>query len=129
MKNKKSFIGALDAANIPYKTDLTLAEHSTFRIGGRADLALVPRSCEEMIAAIKLSRDSGEKYAVIGNGSNILFSDAGYDGIMILTDKFNRFSVKDNRICGVFQASFHNTVAGSGVSLGVQVHQKHFFAF
>ena len=104
MKNKKSFIGAIDAANIPYKTDLPLSEHSTFRIGGRAALALLPRSCEEMISAIKLAKSSGEKYAVIGNGSNILFSDAGYDGIIILTEKMTRFSVKENRIsagCGL----------------------------
>jgi len=104
MKNINSLIGALDAANIPYKTDLPLSEHSTFRIGGRAALALLPRSCEEMISAIKLAKSSGEKYAVIGNGSNILFSDAGYDGIIILTEKMTRFSVKENRIsagCGL----------------------------
>jgi len=104
MKNINSLIGALDAANIPYKTDLHLSEHSTFRIGGGAALALLPRSCEEMISAIKLVKGSGEKYAVIGNGSNILFSDAGYDGIIILTEKMTRFSVKENRIsagCGL----------------------------
>jgi len=104
MKNINSLIGALDAANIPYKTDLPLSEHSTFRIGGGAALALLPRSCEEMISVIKLAKNSGEKYSVIGNGSNILFSDAGYDGIIILTEKMTRFSVKENRIsagCGL----------------------------
>ena len=106
MMNQKTerIIDALAEAGIEYAADSSVAARSSFKIGGRAALALLPRSCEEMISAIKLARDSGEKYAVIGNGSNILFSDAGYDGIIILTEKMTRFSVKENRIsagCGL----------------------------
>lgn len=104
MKNTEFLIDRLNAANISYKTELPLSEHSTFRIGGNASLAVMPESCEAMIYAVKLAKESGEKYTVIGNGSNILFSDKGYDGVIILTEKFNRFSVKENKIsagCGV----------------------------
>ncbi len=60
-----------------------LKMHSTFRIGGSADLLVTP-SCEEHLKIIfDFINKNKIKYIVIGNGSNILFSDAGFRGIVI----------------------------------------------
>lgn len=60
-----------------------LKMHSTFRIGGPADLLVTP-TCDEQIAILfKFINENNIRFIVIGNGSNILFSDAGFRGIVI----------------------------------------------
>jgi UDP-N-acetylmuramate dehydrogenase len=62
-----------------------LARHSTFRVGGRADVFHAPRTIEGLIGAIELCRGLGLPYVVIGGGSNILFPDRGVRGVVIST--------------------------------------------
>ena len=62
-----------------------LYKHSTFRIGGEAKVAYFPESADELAGILdKLSSD-GERYIVIGNGSNMLFDDRGFDGAVVFT--------------------------------------------
>jgi len=77
--------GALEYKNIEYKKQVLLSEHSTFRIGGYASVVAFPKNESELIEVVKIANDKKIKYTVIGNGSNILFSDRGYDGIIIST--------------------------------------------
>lgn len=74
--------------------DLPLSKHSSLRIGGTADRAIFPRSAEEMVAVIDLLADSGERFDIIGNASNILFDDAGYRGTLIFTRNMSRVSIE-----------------------------------
>ena len=62
-----------------------LSKHSSFKIGGDAKAAYFPRSKEEFIFLLdKFSRE-GERFFVVGNGSNLLFDDLGFDGSVIFT--------------------------------------------
>ena len=61
--------------------------HTTFRIGGRADVMLLPSDETEIRAAVKICRDNKMQYIVIGNASNILVSDKGYRGVVIKLGK------------------------------------------
>ncbi len=63
----------------------SLARHTTFRVGGRADIFHAPRTVEGLIGAIELCRSLGLRYAVVGGGSNILFSDRGFRGVILST--------------------------------------------
>ena len=104
MKNIDILTSRLDAAKISYITNAPLSDHSTFKIGGSAALCVLPEGCEAMIYALNLAKEYAEKHTVIGKGSNVLFSDAGYDGVIILTKNFKRSSVKENKIsagCGL----------------------------
>jgi UDP-N-acetylmuramate dehydrogenase len=67
----------------PLRRDVPLSEMSSFRIGGPADFFFQARSEEELKAAIRLARRHGRRYFVIGGGTNILFDDAGYRGLII----------------------------------------------
>lgn len=67
-----------------------LSRHSTFRTGGEADLAIFPKDRAELLSALSVLRERGERYTVIGNGSNILFDDNGYRGAVIFTKNMNR---------------------------------------
>lgn len=67
-----------------------LKKHSTFRIGGPADVLVIPQSEDELRQIFEFIQKSKVKYIVIGNGSNILFSDRGFNGIVIkIANGFN----------------------------------------
>ena len=71
--------------SIEVKENEILAKHSTFKIGGEAAYAVFPKNKAEFISAIKSTMDSDTKYRVVGHGSNILFDDKGFDGVIIFT--------------------------------------------
>ena len=73
----------LHSENIPYQEQELLAAHCTFKIGGPAELFVRPETEEQLCRAIALCRECGIKYYLLGNGSNVLFEDAGYRGAVI----------------------------------------------
>ncbi len=62
-----------------------LSKHSSFKIGGEARYAIFPKSKDELISAIETVKRSNVKFAIVGNGSNLLFDDDGFDGAIIFT--------------------------------------------
>lgn len=71
-----------------------MSAHTSFRIGGPADLLVRPRSVEELKACLKVFRDHAVPWQVIGNGSNILVCDTGIAGAVIeISDRFNQLCV------------------------------------
>ena len=77
----------LDFNGIEIRENEPLSKHSTFKIGGPAGCAVFPQSRDEFIKALREVNGSEIKYMVVGNGSNILFDDNGFDGIIIFTKK------------------------------------------
>ena len=70
-----------DPANILVNEDMSA--HTTFRIGGCADVFVTPQSMKEAADIVRLLLANDEPYTVIGNGSNILVSDKGYRGCIV----------------------------------------------
>lgn len=64
-----------------------MADHTTFRIGGPADLYVEPADAEALAAAAEICRRAGAPFYILGNGSDLLVSDEGYRGVMIATKK------------------------------------------
>lgn len=64
-----------------------MANHVSFRTGGVAKYFVTPSGCEEVIALVKALKDAEENFIVIGNGSNLLVSDEGFDGTVISIGK------------------------------------------
>ena len=60
-----------------------MAGHTTFRIGGPADCFLQPENEEQLIQVQRYLGKVGIPFFVLGNGSNLLVSDAGYRGVII----------------------------------------------
>lgn len=63
--------------------DEPLKKHTTFRIGGPAKYFCLPRTPEQLSGIIAACRTFGESCYILGNGSNVLASDRGYDGVVI----------------------------------------------
>ena len=60
-----------------------LSQHTWIKIGGPADYYVEPASVDELITIMKVVRTSGLPFMLVGRGSNILVSDAGYRGVVI----------------------------------------------
>lgn len=76
-----------------------MSKHTTFKIGGNADMFVSVGSVEELSALIKLAKEKGVCYTVIGNGSNLLVSDSGIRGLVIeIGQGLADYEVKDNTI-------------------------------
>ena len=64
-----------------------MANHTTFKCGGNASLYIAPNSTDELVEVLKVLREANYPYMVIGNGSNLLVKDSGYDGAIVEVDK------------------------------------------
>ena len=60
-----------------------MSRHTTFRIGGAADLFLVPGSSYDVQEILRICREEAVPWFVLGNGSNLLVSEEGYRGVII----------------------------------------------
>lgn len=60
-----------------------MKNHTTFRVGGCARYLVEPQNAVQLSQIVKACRDAGMPYYIVGNGSNLLVSDRGYDGVII----------------------------------------------
>ena len=94
-----------------------LAKHTSFRIGGPAEVLLCPRSEAELIAALDACRAEGISPRILGGGTNILAPDSGVPGPVISTRGLDTLELSENGIIN----------AGAGVPLArlAVFAQKH----
>lgn len=69
-----------------------MSKHSTFKVGGNVTIAY-PKNIEKLIVLIKFLKENKINYKVLGNGSNIIFKDEVYDGIIINLKEFKDLSI------------------------------------
>lgn len=67
--------------------DEPMSRHTTFRIGGPADIFIIPRSVPEIALLTDTLRRYSISYFILGNGSNLLVSDRGFRGAVIQIDR------------------------------------------
>ena len=95
-------------------------KHTTFKIGGNADIFVMPETEEELISIIDICKNTDTDYYVIGNGSNILVRDGGYRGVIIqLYKNYNAICVDGDKItaqCGALLSSVANSAYKAGLT-------------
>lgn len=74
---------ALAQAGLPFAEQEPLAAHTTFRIGGPAAFWCTPRDQQQLIQTLACCRQAGVRVYLLGNGSNTLFADEGFDGAVV----------------------------------------------
>ncbi|MFA6118701.1 MAG: UDP-N-acetylmuramate dehydrogenase [Parachlamydiales bacterium] len=75
----------------------TLKELTTFKIGGCAKYFFAPQTFDEMKEALKFANESNLKFFILGKGSNILFDDDGFNGIVI-QNNISFFKISKNNV-------------------------------
>ena len=97
-----------------------MSAHTTFRIGGPAQYFVMPETVEEIGQLILLCRAEQVPYFLLGQGSNLLVSDAGIEGLVIqLHDKFSDYQIDGHRVvaqAGVMLSRLGNAAKESGLS-------------
>ena len=77
--------GLWDREGVPYECGTPLARYTTFKIGGPAALFARPADARQLEAALTACKKSDVRYYLLGQGSNTLFADEGFDGAVICT--------------------------------------------
>ena len=103
-----------------------MSAHTTFKTGGAADVFVELSNLAELKAVLKLLK--GERFYLIGNGSNLLVSDKGLQGVVLhLAKGFDRIKVEGNTIvCGasatlsqIARAALDNSLSGFEFAAGI----------
>jgi UDP-N-acetylmuramate dehydrogenase len=102
------------------KVNAPLAPFSTFRIGGAAKIFVEPLTTADVITVQEFAREHDLPFFILGNGSNVLISDNGWDGVVMnLEAGFNKLSFDDGIVtaeAGVKMATF--------VDFAIRNHRK-----
>lgn len=86
--------------------DVPMKEHTSMRVGGNAKILLLPSNTDEIMETVKYLCENKIPYVVIGNGTNLIVSDSGYNGVIIkLSDNFSSVSVNEDTITAEAGAS------------------------
>ncbi len=76
------------------KENEPMKDHTSFQVGGPADLFLMPQSRQELQAVLKICKESQKAHYIMGNGSNLIVRDLGYNGIIISTKALKAVKTK-----------------------------------
>ena len=78
------------------KIDEKLSSYVNFKVGGPADILLIPKSKEQVIKSVEVCKENKIPFYLIGNGSNILVRDGGFRGVVISLKEVNTIIVDGN---------------------------------
>ena len=104
MKEVINFIKKNNIGHI--KENVKLSNSTTYKVGGVARLFVWPKTVEKLVLLLQKLNKDHVSYKVLGFGSNVIFSDKEYDGVIIKLDSFDKVKINDTVI-----------TAGAGVSL------------
>lgn len=105
-----------------------LKNHTTFKIGGNCIALVEPKEVSDIVEAINICRENNIKYFVIGNGSNLLVPDEGYNGVIIkLKSEFSTIKVEGEylivnsgaKLSEVYTVAFENSLTGFEFASGI----------
>lgn len=81
------------------KRNEPMSKHTSFRIGGPAELWVTPRSKKGLFAVLELCETRGIPYMIIGRGTNLLVRDGGIDGVVIsLNDACRKLVINGEQV-------------------------------
>lgn len=109
------------------KIDEKLSSYVNFKVGGPADILLIPKSKEQVIKSVAVCKENKIPFYLIGNGSNILVRDGGFRGVVISLKEVNNVIVDRDKIeaeCGamlkaISDKAMENSLTGFEFACGI----------
>lgn len=109
----------LNASGLIWSAGAPLKRLCHWRIGGPADYLVEPRGAEETARALEIAADADRPCLVIGHGSNMLFDDMGYRGVVVkIGGRFGKFGFDGTSVraqAGVWTPELARVCAGRGL--------------
>lgn len=107
--------------------DEPMKNHTSFKVGGLADILVTPKNYDEVVNIIKLCNEKNIPYYIVGKGSNLLVKDGGFRGVIVKLTKLNNIKVENNRIivqsgadlCKVSDIALQNSLTGFEFACGI----------
>ena len=107
--------------------DAEMKNYVHFKVGGPADILLIPKSKEQVIKSVEVCKENKIPFYLIGNGSNILVRDGGFRGVVISLKEVNTIIVDGDKIeaeCGamlkaVSDKAMENSLTGFEFACGI----------
>lgn len=115
----KAYTDLLKKENIPFSENEPMSRHTTFRIGGTSRIFVTPENASRLTRAAQVAKNNGIRYYILGKGSNVLFADEGYDGVVISTEKLTGCHREGSVVhceCGVSFTALARTCMEAGLA-------------
>jgi len=81
--------------NIQFLENESLKKHTTFKVGGNAKYVAMPATKEQAALLLEFLKRENINYYIIGRGSNVIFKDSGFDGVIIKTTNMQQIDFVD----------------------------------
>ena len=75
-----------------------MRDYTTYKVGGKVICIVYPEDEECLIKLLEYIKENNINYKILGNGSNVIFNDSGFDGVIIKLDNFNNLKIINNKI-------------------------------
>lgn len=92
--------------NIEMYEDVSLKKYNTYRLDVKCDYLVFPKDINEVVKLIRFLKENNYKYLVLGNGSNVIFKNNRYNGVVIKLSKLDKIEFDGDKV-----------VVGAGVAL------------
>lgn len=106
--------------SIPHKNDEILSRHSNWKTGGEAHCYVEPNNISQIYKLFAFLKDEEIPFVTIGYGTNILFDDRGYEGVVIkIGSNLNKITFNGNNVVaesGIWVPCFARSLASKGKS-------------
>lgn len=114
------------------KTNISLKNYTTFRIGGRAKYFFEAKTKKDLIEAVRLAKKTKLPFFILGGGSNLLVSDKGFNGLVIKFGHPLSFYVSKGMewaagIPGTIEGAVYGNAGAFGKSMGDEVKSVEAF--
>lgn len=108
--------------NLAIKQNEDMSKHTSFKVGGKADIWIKVKTIEELRLILKYAKENNIPFYIVGNGSNLLVKDKGIRGIVIKLD-FEEIDIqeKENKVilnvgAGVKSGMLANILQKKGIA-------------
>ena len=79
-------------------TNAFMKDYTTYKVGGKVICVVYPLDEESLIKLMRYLKEKKIKHKILGNGSNVIFNDKDYDGVIVKLDNFNDLKIINNTI-------------------------------
>ena len=122
-----SFIKSLKEKNIAFSSDEAMSLHTSFKIGGNADIFVCPETEEQLKLVLKAAKENAVPVFILGKGSNLLVSDEGIEGAVVSISCLDAIIADGNEItCGagahlskLCTSALQNSLSGLEFAYGI----------